>query len=106
MQKIFDSIRTLWIKNCLIVSIVAWMFATNLLVAPPSFAASKPIVEPEPVIQPFELTRPGATREEAYDEAAELNKDPKALIKAQNKEEKAQEELVKMEEKEGVVFKR
>ncbi len=106
MQKIFESIRNIWIKSCLVMSIAAWIFATNLLVIPPSYAASKPVAEPEPVIQPFELTRPGATREEAYDEAAELNKDPKALIKAQNKEEKAQEELVKMEEKEGVVFNR
>jgi hypothetical protein len=106
MHKIFESIRNIWIKSCLVVSLAGLMLVTNLLLAPSSYAASKPIAEPEPVIQPFELTRPGATREEAYDEAAELNKDPKALIKAQNKEEKAQEELVKMEEKEGVVFKR
>jgi hypothetical protein len=105
MHKIFETIRNIWIKSCLVVSITALMFATNLVVAPPSYAASKPIAEPE-VIQPFELTRPGATREEAYDEAAELNKDPKALIRAQNKEEKAQEKLVELEEKEGVVFKR
>jgi hypothetical protein len=105
MHKIFKSIRNSWIKSCLVVSIAGLMFATNLLVAPPSYAAAKQIAEPE-VIQPFELTRPGATREEAYDEAAELNKDPKALVKAQNKEEKAQEQLVKLEEKEGVVFKR
>jgi hypothetical protein len=106
MQKIFKSIKNIWIKSCLVMSIAGLIFATSLSIATPVDAASKPITEPEPVIQPFELTRPGATREEAYDEAAELNKDPKALIKAQNKEEKAQEELVKMEEREGVVFKR
>jgi hypothetical protein len=106
MQKIFEAIKNIWIKSCLVISLAGLMFATNSLVAQPGFAATKPTKAPEPVIQPFELTRPGATREEAYDEAAELNKDPKALIKAQNKEEKAQEELVKMEEKEGVVIKR
>ncbi len=105
MHKIFESISNIWIKSCLVMTIAGLMFATSLSIAP-SYAASRSVAEPEPIIQPFELTRPGATREEAYDEAAELNKDPKALIKAQNKEEKAQEELVKMEEKEGVVFKR
>jgi hypothetical protein len=105
MQKIFEYIQSIWIKSCLVVVIAGLMFATNSSIAPSSYAASKPVAEPE-VIQPFELTRPGATREEAYDEVAELTKDPKALVKAQNKEEKAQEELVKLEEKEGVVFKR
>jgi hypothetical protein len=105
MQKVFESIQRIWIKSCLVAIVAGSIFVMNLSIAPLSYAASKPIAEPE-VIQPFELTRPGATREEAYDEAAELNKDPKALIKAQNKEEKAQEELVKMEEKEGVIFKR
>jgi hypothetical protein len=105
VQKVFESIRNVWIKSCVVVSIAALMFAMNLLIAPPSDAAVKPIAEPE-VIQPFELTRPGATREEAYDEAAELNKDPKALVRAQNKEEKAQEQLVELEEKAGIIFKR
>jgi hypothetical protein len=105
MHKIFETIRNIWIKSCVVVSIAALMFTTNLFVAPSSYAAAKPIAEPD-VIQPFELTRPGATREEAYDEAAELNKDPKALVKAQNKEEKAQEKLIELEEKSGVVFKR
>ncbi|WP_404787804.1 hypothetical protein [Altericista sp. CCNU0014] len=51
----------------------------------------------EEVVQPFELTKPAETREEAYEQAAELVEHPKELIKAQNEEEKAQEQVIKKE---------
>jgi hypothetical protein len=65
-----------------------------------SYAASSPKqVQPseksaEEIIQPFELTRPEGTREDAYEAAAKLVEEPKELIKAQNQEEKAQEKKI------------
>ena len=43
---------------------------------------------------------PAATRTEAYDDVAKLNKNPKELIAAENKEEQAEEKAYQAEQKE------
>jgi hypothetical protein len=99
-KKIFGAIKHLSIGGLRLVMLAALMILINLFVPQDGYAAPVLIKGAEEVIQPFELTNPAATREQAYDEVAELNKDPKALIKAENKEEKAQEDLIKQEAKE------
>ena len=75
------------------------MLMTTLFVPPNVYAASQPDRGTEEVIQPFELTNPAATREEAYDDIAKLNKNPKELIAAENKEEQAEEKAYEAEQK-------
>ncbi len=106
MGKIFGAIKGLAIGSLWAMSLAALTLVINLGI--PQYAIAAPALDRsgEEVIQPFELTNPAASREEAYDEVAELNKDPKALIKAENKEEKAQEELLKEEAKGLKVFKK
>ncbi len=99
MGKIFSAIKYLSIVSLRIVSFAALILVINSFVPQYGYAAPTLGKGAEEVIQPFELTNPAATREQAYDEVAELNKDPKALIKAENKEEKAQEDLLKQEAK-------
>ncbi len=81
------------------IGLASLLLATNLVFSQYGYAATPSQQGNPSVIQPFELTKPAATREEAYDEIAELNKDPKALIAAENKEEKAAENLFKAEQK-------
>ncbi len=99
MGKIVSAIKYLSIVSLRIVSFAALILVINSFVPQYGYAAPTLVKGAEEVIQPFELTNPAATREQAYDEVAELNKDPKALIKAENKEEKAQEDLLKQEAK-------
>jgi hypothetical protein len=73
------------------------MLAINLLVPQYGYAQPEKNNGSEEIVQPFELTRPAETREEAYEQAAKLTENPKQLIKAQNKEEKAQENLQKQD---------
>jgi hypothetical protein len=96
MQQIFKSTASLMVKMLVLLgAIVTIGFGS---IASANAAPSIPQVEPD-VIQPFELTKPAATRTEAYDDIAKLNKDPKALIAAENKEEKAEEKLYEQEQK-------
>lgn len=71
----------------------------NFMLPQSSYGATAVKQGAEEVIQPFEMTNPAATRSEAYDEVAKLNKDPKALIAAENKEEQAEERAYKEEVK-------
>ncbi len=99
MGKIFSALKYLSIGSLLAIGLAIAISLTGMWASDYGYAAPALERGAEGVIQPFELTNPAATREEAYDEIAELNKDPKALIKAENKEEQAQEELLKEESK-------
>lgn len=95
MKEILNSLENLFVKSLWALGLASLIFAASLNFAPSSYAAT-----PAPdVIQPFELTKPAATRSEAYDDIAKLNKDPKALIAAENKEEQAEEKAYKAEQK-------
>ncbi|MCY7335325.1 MAG: hypothetical protein LH613_03775 [Chamaesiphon sp.] len=99
MKKILNSIEHLFIKSLWAVGLASVIFATSFILTPSSYAAT-PVKQAAPdVIQPFELTNPAATRSEAYDEIAKLNKDPKALIAAEAKEEQAEEKAYEQEQK-------
>jgi hypothetical protein len=100
MSKIARSIENLFTKSFWVVGIASLLLTVNLLLpTQPVYAATQVKPGSEEVIQPFELTKPAATREEAYDEVAELNKDPKKLIAAENKEENAEEKVYEAEQK-------
>ena len=99
MQKIFNSIENLFVKRFWTLGLVSLIFAASLVLPQYSYAAT-PVKQADPdVIQPFELTNPAATRSEAYDEIAKLNNDPKALIAAESKEERAEEKAYEAAQK-------
>jgi hypothetical protein len=97
MKKTLNSIEKLFVKSLWAFGFAILIFATNLIVPQSGYAATPVKQGAEDVIQPFEMTNPAATRSEAYDEVAKLNKDPKALISAENKEEQAEEKVYKEE---------
>jgi hypothetical protein len=94
-----QGIKELFIKSLLAFGLASLILAANLISAPFSYAAPSVKQVAKEVIQPFELTDPAMTRSEAYDEVAKLNKDPKALIAAENKEEQAEERAYQAEQK-------
>jgi hypothetical protein len=99
MQKTLNLLKNFFVNSLWAFGLASLIFATDLIVAPSSYAAT-PVQQAAPnVIQPFELTKPAATRAEAYDDIAKLNSDPKALIAAENKEEQAEEKAYKAEQK-------
>jgi hypothetical protein len=96
METILTKIKKIATKSIAILSIISFI---NLLT--PLYGYAVPETNnsnSEPIIQPFELTKPAESREEAYEKVAELTENPKELIKAQNKEEKAEEKALKKEE--------
>jgi hypothetical protein len=95
VKRIIDLLKYITIKGVVILSIISLISSLNILI--PSYGFAEPLVdkESEDIIQPFELTKPAQSRQEAYEEAAELTENPKELIKAQNKEEKAEEKALK-----------
>jgi pyruvate/2-oxoacid:ferredoxin oxidoreductase beta subunit len=97
MKTILAKLKSLALKSVAVLSIVSLIGFINLLVPLYGYAAPKPDIDSEPIIQPFELTKPAESREEAYEKVAELTENPKELIKAQNKEEKAEEKVLKKE---------
>ncbi|WP_373546719.1 hypothetical protein [Chamaesiphon sp.] len=99
MKKILNSIEHLFIKSLWAFGLATVIFAASFILPQFSYAATPAKQVAEKVIQPFELTNPAATRSEAYDEIAKLNKDPKALIAAENKEEQAEEKAYEQEQK-------
>ncbi len=99
MKKILNSIENLVLKSLVVFGLASLIFATNIILPQSSYAATPVKQSTEEVIQPFELTNPAATRSEAYDDIAKLNKDPKALIAAENKEERAEEKAYEQEQK-------
>ena len=100
MVKIRKSIQRLSIASFWAICLTSLMLMTTLFTPPNVYAAAQPDRGAKEVIQPFELTNPAATRTEAYDDIAKLNKDPKALIAAENKEEQAEEKAYQAEQKE------
>ena len=99
MRKILNSIENLFVKSFWAFGLATLVFASSLSFPQLSYAATSVQEGAKEVIQPFELTNPAATRSEAYDDVAKLNKDPKALIAAENKEEQAEEKAYKQEQK-------
>ena len=99
MSKILKSIKNLFAKSLCILGIASLIFATSSILPQSSDAAPSIARVSDKVIQPFEMTNPAATRSEAYDDIAKLNKDPKALIEAEMKEEQAEEKAYKQEQK-------
>ena len=95
MGNIFSSVIKLCFKSFWIFSLASLMIFTTLLLPQYSYASPEVKAGSEEIVQPFELTRPAETREDAYEEAAKLTENPKELIKAQNQEEKAQEKVLK-----------
>jgi hypothetical protein len=99
MKTMLTEIKKFATKGIAILSIISLIGFINLLT--PSYGYAVPETNnsnSEPIIQPFELTKPAESREEAYEKVAELTENPKELIKAQNKEEKAEEKVLKKEE--------
>lgn len=94
MKRIFRALTNLCIKSFWILGLTSLIFAAGLLTPQYGYAEST-TTKPEEIIQPLELTKPAETREEAYEEVAKLTENPKELVKAQNKEEKAQEKVLK-----------
>jgi hypothetical protein len=97
MKKILNSLECLFLKSLWAFGLASLIFTASLNFSPSSYAATSA----KETIQPFELTNPAATRSEAYDDIAKLNKDPKALIAAENKEEQAEEKVYKQEKKDA-----
>lgn len=96
MKTIFRAVATLCTKSFWVLSLASLMFAAGLLM--PQYGYAEPeMSKSEEIVQPFELTKPAETREDAYEEVAKLTENPKELIKAQNEEEKAQEKVIKKE---------
>ena len=100
MKKIMNSIENLFRHSLWAIAISISILVTTLALPQSSSAATPGNRSNEKVIQPFEMTNPAATRSEAYDDIAKLNKDPKALIEAEMKEEQAEEKAYKQEQKE------
>lgn len=94
MTKLIGLLKNKLIETLWILSIFSLIFCIVLL-PQNGYAASESNKPSEEIVQPFELTRPAETREEAYEEAVKLTEDPKELVKTQNEEEKAQEEVLK-----------
>jgi hypothetical protein len=99
MTKFLSSCKALCFRSIVFLGILCMLLLSNLLTPQYSYAASRAgssqVEEaPEEIVQPFELTKPADSREGAYEEAAKLVENPKELVKAQNKEEKAQEKKV------------
>jgi hypothetical protein len=95
----FSFFKNLLIKTCWAFGLASLIFGVSLVFSQYSYAANSAKKPAPDVIQPFELTNPAATRLEAYDDVAKLNKDPKALIAAENKEEQAEEKVYKAQQK-------
>jgi len=101
ISSLSNTIKNSFTKTLWAAGLATLIFAVSFVLPQASYAAT-PVKQAAPeVIQPFELTNPAATRSEAYDEIAELNKDPKALIAAENKEEQAEEKAYAAEQKEA-----
>lgn len=94
MQTVFETFKNLCKKGLVILSFVSLMFIINLAVPQDSYAKPEINKGTEEIVQPFELTKPAETRAEAYEQAAKLTENPKELIKAENREEKAEEKKV------------
>ena len=97
MSNVLSVFKEIYTKFFVLMSLVGILLVPNLLFSQASFAApaaSKTDGLSEEIVQPLELTHPAESREEAYEEVAKLAENPKELIKAQNKEEKAQEKAV------------
>jgi hypothetical protein len=99
MKKILKSIENLFVKSFWTIGLASLILVANFIVSQPGYATTQMKQSSEEVIQPFELTQPAATREEAYDDVAKLNKNPKELISAENKEEQAEEKVYEAEQK-------
>ncbi|WP_310485449.1 hypothetical protein [Chamaesiphon sp. VAR_48_metabat_403] len=97
MQKILEAIANLAVKSCLVLGLASLISLTNLILPQPGYAAPPVTQGSSEVIQLFEKTNPAATRAEVYDEVAKLNKNPKELIAAENKEEQAEEKAYAQE---------
>jgi hypothetical protein len=97
MKNIFAAIKKIAIKGIAMLGIVSLIGTINFLAPSYGYADAQINSTSEPIIQPFELTKPAESREEAYEKVAELTENPKELIKAQNKEEKAEEKVLKKE---------
>jgi hypothetical protein len=98
MKETLNSIENLFRKSLWAIGIASLIFVTTLALPQSGYAATPVNRGNEKVIQPFEMTNPAATRSEAYDDIAKLNKDPKALIQAEMKEEQAEEKAYKQEQ--------
>ena len=101
MKKLLKAIQYLSTSGLWAIGLASLMLMATLLIPQHVYAASQPDRGTKEVIQPFELTKPAATREEAYDDISKLNKNPKELIAAENKEEQAEEKAYEAEQKAG-----
>ena len=99
MKRRLNSIKHLLLDSLWTIGLASLILAITLALPPSSFAATSVDRGNARVIQSFELTNPAATRAEAYDDIAKLNKDPKALIEAENKEEQAEEKVYEQSQK-------
>jgi hypothetical protein len=99
MKKALTSIEKLFLNSLWALGLASLIFVTSFILPQSSYAATPVKQAAKDVIQPFELTNPAATRSEAYEDIAKLNKDPKALIAAENKEEQAEEQAYKAKQK-------
>ena len=97
MFKVLAAFKNIYSKFFVLASLVGVLLLSNLLLSQASYAAppaSKTEGLSEEIVQPLELTHPAESREEAYEQVAKLAENPKELVKAQNKEEEAQEKAI------------
>lgn len=92
MNTLLTPLKQLIVRRFLVLSFLGLLFVMNVMLVKPSYAATNaPQTQAEEqVIQPFELTQPAASREEAYESVAKAVQNPEKLVKAEKKEAKAE----------------
>jgi uncharacterized protein YlxW (UPF0749 family) len=92
MNTLLTTLKQLVVRRFLVLSFLCLLVVTNVMLVKPSYAATtaSQTQAEEQVIQPFELTQPAASREEAYEKVAKTVQDPEKLVKAEKKEVKAE----------------
>jgi hypothetical protein len=89
MRISFLNVRQRFFQSIFALGLISLLTLTLGLMAPLANAAMGLSKPEEQTIQPFELTRPADSREEAYEQAAKIAKHPQELEKAENQEAKA-----------------
>ena len=99
MKKTLRFVASLFVKSLWISGLASLILTANSFWLQPVHASTPVQQSTKDVIQPFELTKPAATREDAYDSVTELIKNPKKLVAAEEKEVKAEVKVFEAEEK-------
>jgi hypothetical protein len=92
MYKLLIALKQLVSRSFLALNLLGLVILISMLLIQSGYALAYDVKTQteEKVIQPFELTQPASNREEAYEKVAKASADPEKLIKAENKEVKAE----------------